>query len=155
MKTKQKPMYPHRCRICGKTYHNAHCGKKPGMCCAKCKSVDVKISGRMKLYPLKDVAALKKHLQLMLKGIDQAMGDQQRMIDLLSSYEWEVLIELCAKDWPFLEGCSEKELEALAQLVDVAEDLLDLPAKMPPAKMPNDVDREFNDVLYPRRGGRK
>lgn len=84
----------------------------------------------------------------MLKSIEQQTGDKQRMIDLMSSYEWDIMIDLCEKDWPFLEGCSEEELDTLAELVDVAEDLLDLPAKMPPTKMPRDVYREFLDVLY-------
>ncbi len=106
------------------------------------------ISRRLKRHPLRDAAALMKHLQLMLKTIDQKMCDRHQMIDLMSSYEWDVLIELCERDWPFLEGCSEEELDALAQLVDVAEDLLDLPAQMPPTKMPRDVYREFLDVLY-------
>ena len=76
------------------------------------------------------------------------MVDKQQMIDMMSSFEWDMMIDLCEKDWPFLEGCSEEELDALAQLVDVAEDLLDLPAKMPPTKMPSDVYRELIDVLY-------
>ena len=118
------------------------------MCCTQCKSVDTKITGRLKLYPLKSVKALMKHLQLMLKSIEQQMGDKPRIIDLVSSYEWDMLIELCERDWPFLEGCSEEELDALAALVDVAEDLLDLPAQMPPTKMPSDVYREFIDTLY-------
>lgn len=70
------------------------------------------------------------------------------MIDLMSSYEWEMLIELCETDWPFLEGCSEEELDTLAELVDVAEDLLDLPARMRPIKMQSDIYREFINVLY-------
>lgn len=110
---KPKQMYPHRCRICNKTYYNARCGKKQGMCCTQCKSVDTKITGRLKLYPLKDAAALKKHLKLMFKTIDEQMEDKQRMIDLMSSYEWEMLIELCETDWPFLKDCSEEELDAL------------------------------------------
>lgn len=107
-----------------------------------------KITGRRKLYPLKDAAALKKHLKLMFKTIDEQMGDKQQMIDLMSSYEWDMLIELCEKDWPFLTGCSEEELDTLAELVDVAEDLLDLPSQMRPIKMPKDVYRELIDVLY-------
>lgn len=148
-KTKQpKPMYPHQCRICGKTYYNTRDSKKQGTCCKHCSMIDTKITGRRKLYPLKDAAALKKHLKLMFKTIDEQMGDKQQMIDLMASYEWDMLIELCEKDWPFLTGCSEEELDTLAELVDVAEDLLDLPAQMPPTKMPSDVYREFIDTLY-------
>lgn len=113
-----------------------------------CSMIDTKITGRRKLYPLKDAAALKKHLQMMFSTIEQQMGDKQQMIDLMSSYEWDMLIELCEKDWPFLTGCSEEELDTLAELVDVAEDLLDLPAQMPPTQMPSDVYREFIDTLY-------
>lgn len=76
------------------------------------------------------------------------MVDKQQMIDMMSSFEWDMMIDLCERDWPFLEGCSEEELDALAELVDVAEDLLDLPAQMRPIKMPSDVYREFLDVLY-------
>lgn len=148
-KTKQpKPMYPHQCRICGKTYYNTRDSKKQGTCCKHCSMIDKKITGRRKLYPLKDAAALKKHLKLMFKTIDEQMGDKQQMIDLMSSYEWDMLIELCEKDWPFLTGCSEEELDTLAELVDVAEDLLDLPSQMRPIKMPKDVYRELIDVLY-------
>lgn len=75
------------------------------------------------------------------------MGDKQQMIDLMSSFEWDMMIELCEKDWPFLEGCSEEELDTLAALVDVAEDLLDLPAQMSPTKMPSDVYWEFINVV--------
>lgn len=110
--------------------------------------IDTKITGRLKLYPLKSAKALMKHLQLMLKSIEQQMGDKQRMIDLMSSYEWDIMIDLCEKDWTFLEGCSEEELDTLAELVDVAEDLLDLPAKTRPIKMPKGVYRELLDVLY-------
>lgn len=106
------------------------------------------ISRRLKLYPLKSAKALMKHLQLMLKSIEQQTGDKQRMIDLTSSFEWDMMIDLCEKDWPFLEGCSEEELDTLAELVDVAEDLLDLPSQMRPIKMPKDVYRELIDVLY-------
>ena len=141
-------MYPHQCRICGKTYYNSRNSKRPGTCCKHCSMVSTKITGRLKRHPLRDAAALVKHLQLMLKSIEQQTGDKQRMIDLMSSYEWDIMIDLCEKDWPFLEGCSEEELDTLAELVDVAEDLLDLPAKMPPTKMPRDVYREFLDVLY-------
>ena len=148
-KTKQpKPMYPHQCRICGKTYYNTRDSKKQGTCCKHCSMIDTKITGRLKLYPLKSAKALMKHLQLMFKTIDEQMGDKQRMIDLMSSYEWEMLIELCETDWPFLEDCSEEELDALAQWIDVAEDLLDLPAQMPPTEMPSDVYQEFIDTLY-------
>lgn len=148
MNTKRKRMYPHQCRICGKTYYNSRDSKKQGVCYKHCSMIDTKITGRRKLYPLKSAKALMKHLQLMLKSIEQQTGDKQRMIDLMSSYEWDVLIDLCERDWPFLEGCSEEELDALAQLVDVAEDLLDLPAKMRPIKMPKGVYRELIDVLY-------
>lgn len=110
--------------------------------------IDVKITGRLKLYPLKSAKALMKHLQLMLKSIEQQMGDKQRMIDLMSSYEWDMMIKLCESEWPFLEGCSEEELDTLAELVDVAEDLLDLPAKTRPIKMPKGVYRELLDVVY-------
>ena len=104
--------------------------------------INTKITGRLKLYPLKSAKALMKHLQLMLKSIEQQMGDKQRMIDVMSSYEWDVMIDLCEKDWQFLEGCSEEEL------VDVAEDLLCLPAKMRPIKMPKGIYRELIDVVY-------
>ena len=148
LNTKRKRMYPHQCRICGKTYYNSRDSKSQGTCCKRCSMIYANISRRLKRHPLRDAAALMKHLQLMLKTIDQKMCDRHQMIDLMSSYEWDVLIELCERDWPFLEGCSEEELDALAQLVDVAEDLLDLPAQMPPTKMPRDVYREFLDVLY-------
>lgn len=147
MNTKLKRMYPHQCRICGKTYYNTRDSKKQGTCCKHCSMIHSKITGRRKLYPLKSAKALMKHLQLMFKTIDEQMGDKQRMIDLMSSYEWEMLIELCETDWPFLEDCSEEELDALAQWVDVAEDLLDLPAQMPPTKMPSDVYQEFLNVV--------
>lgn len=148
-KTKQpKPMYPHQCRICGKTYYNSRNSKKQGTCCKHCSMIDTKITGRRKLYPLKGAKALMKHLQLMLKSIEQRIGDSTQMIDLMSSYEWDIMIDLCEKDWPFLEGCSEEELDTLAELVDVAEDLLDLPAKTRPIKMPKGVYRELIDVLY-------
>lgn len=110
--------------------------------------IDTKITGRLKLYPLKSAKALMKHLQLMLKSIEQRIGDSTQMIDLMSSYEWDIMIDLCEKDWPFLEGCSEEELDTLAELVDVAEDLLDLPAKTRPIKIPKGVYRELIDVLY-------
>lgn len=87
----------------------------------------------MKRHPLRDAAALVKHLQMMLSTIEQ------QMIDLTSSFEWDLMIGLCERDWPFLEGCSEEELDTLAELVDVAEDLLDLPAQMPPTKMPSGI----------------
>lgn len=101
----------------------------------------------MRQYPLRDAAALAKHLQLMFSTIEQQMGDKQQMINLTSSLEWDMMIELCEKDWPFLEGCSEEELDTLAELVDVAEDLLDLPAQMSPTKMPSDVYWEFINVV--------
>lgn len=141
-------MYPHQCRICGKTYYNSRNSKEQGTCCKHCSMVDTKIAGRLKLYPLKSAKALMKHLQLMLKSIEQQMGDKQRMIDLMSSYEWDMMIKLCESEWPFLEGCSEEELDTLAELVDAAEDLLDLPAKTRPIKMPKGVYRELIDVLY-------
>lgn len=75
------------------------------------------------------------------------MGDKQQMIDLTSSFEWDMMIGLCERDWPFLEGCSEEELDTLAELMDVAEELLDLPAQMPPTKMPSDVYWEFINVV--------
>lgn len=75
------------------------------------------------------------------------MGDKQQTIDVMSSFEWDMMIDLCERDWPFLEGCSEEELDALAELVDVAEDLLDLPAQISPIKMPSDVYREFINVV--------
>lgn len=147
MNTKPKRMYPHQCRICGKTYYNSRNSKKRGVCCKHCSMIHETISRRLKLYPLKDAAALMKHLQLMLRTIDQKMGDRHQMIDLMSSYEWDVLIDLCERDWPFLEGCSEEELDTLAELVDVAEGLLYLPAKMSPTKMPSDVYWEFINVV--------
>lgn len=147
-KTKQpKPMYPHQCRICGKTYYNSRNSKSQGTCCKHCSMIDTKITGRLKLYPLKSAKALMKHLQLMLSTIEQQMGDKQQMIDLTSSFEWDMMIELCEKDWPFLEGCSEEELDRLAELVDVAEDLLDLPAQMSPTKIPSDVYWEVINVV--------
>lgn len=85
--------------------------------------------------------------QMMLSTIEQQMGDKQQMIDLTSSFEWDMMIDLCERDWPFLEGCSEEELDTLAELVDVAEDLLDLPAQMPPTKMPSDVYWEVINVV--------
>ena len=106
-----------------------------------------KVCYRMKRHPLRDAAALVKHLQMMFSTIEQQMGDKQQMIDLMSSFEWDMMIELCEKDWPFLKGCSEEELDALAELVDVAEDLLDLPAQMPPTKMPSDVYWEFINAV--------
>lgn len=106
-----------------------------------------KVCYRMKRHPLRDAAALVKHLQMMFSTIEQQMGDKQQMIDLMSSFEWDMMIELCEKDWPFLEGCSEEELDTLAALVDVVEDLLDLPAQMSPTKMPSDVYWEFINVV--------
>lgn len=102
---------------------------------------------RLKRHPLRDAAALAKHLQMMFSTIEQQMGDKQQMIDLTSSFEWDMMIDLCERDWPFLEGCSEAELDTLAELVDVAEDLLDLPAQMPPTKMPSDVYWEVINVV--------
>lgn len=106
-----------------------------------------KICYRMRRHPLRDAAALVKHLQMMFSTIEQQMGDQQQTIDMMSSFEWDMMIELCERDWPFLEGCSEAELDTLAELVDVAEDLLDLPAQMSPTKMPSDVYWEFINVV--------
>ena len=106
-----------------------------------------KICYRMKRYPLRDAAALVKHLQMMFSTIEQRIGDSTQMIDLASSFEWDMMIGLCERDWPFLEGCSEEELDTLAELVDVAEDLLDLPAQMPPTKIPSDVYWEFINVV--------
>lgn len=106
-----------------------------------------KIGYRMRRHPLRDAAALAKHLQMMFSTIEQQMGDKQQVIDLTSSFEWDLMIELCEGDWPFLEGCSEEELDRLAELVDVAEDLLDLPAQMSPTKMPSDVYWEFINVV--------
>lgn len=148
MNTKLKRMYPHQCRICGKTYYSSRNSKKQGTCCKHCSMIGTKITGRLKLYPMKSAKALMKHLQLMLKSIEQRIGDSTQMIDLMSSYEWDMMIDFCEKDWPFLDGCSEEELDTLAELVDVAENLLDLPAKTRPIKMPKDVYRELIDVLY-------
>lgn len=106
-----------------------------------------KICYRMRRHPLRDAAALVKHLQMMFSTIEQQMGDQQQTIDMMSSFEWDMMIELCEKDWPFLGSCSEEELDTLAELVDVAEDLLDLPAQMPPTKMPSGIYWEFINVL--------
>ncbi len=114
-----------------------------------------KIYYRMKRHPLRDATALVKHLQLMFSTIEQQMGDKLQMIDLTSSFEWDLMIELCERDWPFLEGCSEEELDMLAELVDVAEDLLDLPAQMSPTKMPSDVYWEFINVLDSYRKNRR
>lgn len=147
MNTKPKRMYPHQCRICGKTYYNSHNSKRSGTCCERCRMIREKIGYRMRRHPLRDAAALTKHLQMMFSTIEQQMGDKQQMIDLMSSFEWDMMIGLCERDWPFLEGCSEEELDTLAELVDVAEDLLDLPAQMPPAKMPSDVYWEFINVV--------
>lgn len=147
MNTKPKRMYPHQCRICGETYYNSRNSKSQGTCCKRCRMIQENISRRLKRYPLRDAAALAKHLQMMFSTIEQQMGDKQQMIDLTSSLEWDMMIELCEKDWPFLEGCSEEELDTLAELVDVAEDLLDLPAQMPPTKMPSDVYWEVINVV--------
>lgn len=83
------------------------------------------------------------------------MGDKQQMIDMMSSFEWDMMIGLCERDWSFLEGCSEEELDTLAELVDVAEDLLDLPAQMPPTKMPSDVYWEVINVVDSYRKNRR
>lgn len=147
MNTKPKRMYPHQCRICGKTYYNSRDSKRPSTCCDRCHMIHKKIYYRMKRHPLRDAAALVKHLQLMLSTVEQRIGDSTQMIDLTSSFEWDLMIELCERDWPFLEGCSEEELDRLAELVDVAEDLLDLPAQMSPTKMPSDVYWEFINVV--------
>lgn len=155
MNTKPKRMYPHQCRICGKTYYNSRDSKKQGTCCERCRMIHEKIGYRMRRHPLRDAAALVKHLQMMFGTIEQQMGDKQQMIDLTSSLEWDMMIELCEKDWPFLEGCSEEELDALAELVDVAEDLLDLPAQMSPTKMPSDVYWEFINVVDSYRKNRR
>lgn len=106
-----------------------------------------KIGYRMRRHPLRDAAALVKHLQMMFSTIEQQMGDKPQTIDMMSSFEWDMMIELCEKDWPFLEGCSEEELDTLAELVDVAEELLALPAQMPPTKMPSDVYWEVINVV--------
>ena len=106
-----------------------------------------KIGYRMRRHPLRDAAALVKHLQMMFSTIEQQMGDKPQTIDMMSSFEWDMMIGLCERDWPFLEGCSEEELDTLAELVDVAEDLLDLPAQMSPTKMPSDVYWEFINVV--------
>ena len=113
------------------------------------------ISRRLKRHPLKDAAALVKHLQLMFSTIEQRIGDSTQIINLTSSLEWDMMIELCERDWPFLEGCSEEELDTLAELVDVAEDLLDLPAQMPPTKMPSDVYWEVINVVDSYRKNRR
>ena len=117
--------------------------------------IHANISRRLKRHPLKDAAALVKHLQMMFSTIEQQMGDKQQTIDMMSSFEWGMMIELCERDWPFLEGCSEEELDTLAELVDVAEELLDLPAQMPPTKMPSDVYWEFINVLDSYRKNRR
>lgn len=147
MNTKLKRMYPHQCRICGKTYYNSRDSKKQGTCSERCRMIHEKIGYRMRRHPLRDAAALVKHLQMMFSTIEQQLGDKQQMIDLTSSLEWDMMIGLCERDWPFLEGCSEEELDTLAELVDVAEDLLDLPAQMPPTKMPSDVYWEVINVV--------
>lgn len=92
---------------------------------------------------------------MMFSTIEQRIGDSPQMIDLTSSFEWDMMIELCEKDWPFLEGCSEEELDTLTELVDVAEDLLDLPAQMPPTKMPSDVYWEVINVVDSYRKNRR
>lgn len=114
-----------------------------------------KIGYRMRRHPLRDAAALVKHLQMMFSTIEQQMGDKPQTIDMMSSFEWDMMIGLCERDWPFLEGCSEEELDTLAELVDVAEDLLDLPAQMLPTKMPSDVYWEFINVVDSYRKNRR
>ena len=155
MNTKPKRMYPHQCRICGKTYYNSHNSKSQGTCCKRCRMIQENISRRLKRHPLKDAAALVKHLQMMFSTIEQQMGDKQQTIDMMSSFEWDMMIELCEKDWPFLEGCSEEELDTLAELVDVAEDLVNLPAQMAPTKMPSDVYWEVINVVDSYRKNRR
>ena len=113
------------------------------------------ISRRLKRYPLRDAAALVKHLQMMFSTIEQQLGDKQKTINMMSSFEWDMMIELCEKDWPFLEGCSEEELDTLAELVDVAEDLLNLPAQMPPTKMPSGIYWEVINVVDSYRKNRR
>lgn len=113
------------------------------------------ISRRLKRYPLRDAAALVKHLQMMFSTIEQQMGDKQKTINMMSSFEWDMMIELCEKDWPFLEGCSDEELDTLAELVDVAEDLLDLPAQMSPTKMPSGIYWEVINVVDSYRKNRR
>lgn len=155
MSTKPKRMYPHQCRICGKTYYNSRDNKKQGTCCERCRMIQGNISRRLKRHPLRDAAALTKHLQLMLSAVEQRIGDSTQIIDLTSSLEWDMMIELCEKDWPFLEGCSEEELDTLAELVDVAEELLDLPAQMPPTKMPSGIYWEVINVVDSYRKNRR
>ena len=58
MNTKLKRMYPHQCRICGKTYYNSRDNKRLGTCCKQCGMIYEKICYRMKRYPLRDAAAL-------------------------------------------------------------------------------------------------
>lgn len=155
MSTKPKRMYPHQCRICGKTYYNSRDSKSQGTCCKRCGMIHANISRRLKRHPLRDAAALVKHLQIMFSTIEQRIGDSTQIIDLTSSLEWDMMIELCEKDWPFLDGCSEEELDTLAELVDVAEDLLDLPAQMAPTKMPSDVYWEVVNVVDSYRKNRR
>ena len=69
MNTKRKRMYPHQCRICGKTYYNSRDSKSQGTCCKRCSMIYANISRRLKRHPLRDAAALVKHLQLMLTSI--------------------------------------------------------------------------------------
>ncbi len=117
--------------------------------------IHANISRRLKRHPLRDAAALAKHLQMMFSTIEQRIGDSTQMIDLTSSFEWDMMIDLCERDWPFLEGCSEEELDTLAELVDVAEELLDLPAQTPPTKIPSDVYWEFINVVDSYRKNRR
>ena len=147
MNTKLKRMYPHQCRICGKTYYNSRNSKSQGTCCERCSMIHATISRRLKRHPLRDAAALMKHLQMMFSTIEQQMWNKQQTIDMMSSFEWDMMIDLCERDWPFLEGCSEEELDTLAELVDVAEGLLDLPAQMSPTKMPSGIYWGFINVV--------
>lgn len=70
MNTKLKRMYPHQCRICGKTYYNSRDSKRPGTCCKRCSMIHENISRRLKQHPLRDAAALTKHLQMMFSTIE-------------------------------------------------------------------------------------
>ena len=76
MNTKRKRMYPHQCRICGKTYYNTRDSKKQGTCSKRCSMIHTKITGRLELYPLRDAAALMKHLRLIAKNHRAADGGQ-------------------------------------------------------------------------------
>ena len=48
LNTKPKRMYPHQCRICGKTYYNSRDSKKQGTCCERCRMIHEKIGYRMR-----------------------------------------------------------------------------------------------------------